>query len=147
MSIKATEQCAVLGALAPSSLATGAAGTNWVSVAKFEKYLAVVSTGVLGASATVDVKFQQAQDGTGTGAKDVPNKAITQIVKATGDNVQALLNLDAQELDANGGFSFIKAVVTVGTAASIAGVVLMGFDATYGPASDSNAASVAQVAG
>jgi hypothetical protein len=39
--------------------------------------------GVLGASATVDAKLQQATDNSGTGVKDVTGKAITQLVKAT----------------------------------------------------------------
>ena len=147
MSIKATEQCAVIGSLAPASQATGLGGTGWVSVANFQKFLAIVNTGVLGTGATLDAKFQQATDSTGTGAKDVAGRAITQIVKASGDNVQALLNMDAQDVDANGGFSFVKVVTNVGTAASIADVLLLGFDARFGPASDSNAASVSQVAG
>jgi hypothetical protein len=147
MSIKASEQVAVLGVLAPASQATGAGGTGWVSAAKFAKFLAIINTGVLGASATVDAKFQQALDNAGTGAKDVPGRAITQVVVATGNNSQALLNMDEQDLDANGGFSFIKVVTNVGAAASIFDVLLLGFDASYGPASDSNAATVLQVAG
>jgi hypothetical protein len=37
--------------------------------------IAVIKTGVLGASATVDAKLQQATDSSGTGVKDITGKA------------------------------------------------------------------------
>ena len=145
MNVKASEQVALLGVVSPSSQAAGAASTGWVSAANFQKYLALVETGVLGTAATVDAKFQQAKDGTGTGAKDVPNKAITQIVKASGDTVQAMINLDAQDLDVDGGFGFIQLSVTVGAAASLTAAALLGFLPRFAPASDFNPTSVVQV--
>jgi hypothetical protein len=145
--IKGSEQVAVLGTVNPSSQAAGAAKSSWVSAEYFQKYLAIVQTGVLGASATVDAKFQQAQDSSGTGAKDITGAAITQIVKASGDNVQAEIDLDAQALDVEGGFGFIQLSVTVGVAASLAGALLLGVNGRYGPASGYNATSVVQVAG
>lgn len=143
--IKATEQAAVLGVIAPSSQAAGALTTAWVNAANFQKFVALVQTGVLGASATVDAKFQQALDSSGTGAKNITGKALAQIVKATGDNVEAAINLDAQDLDVEGGFGFIQVSVTVGTAASQTAAVLLGVNPRFAPASDFNAASVVQV--
>lgn len=145
--IKATEQAAVLGVIAPSSQAAGALTTAWVNAANFQKFVALVQTGVLGAAATVDAKFQQAQDSAGTGAKNITGKALTQIVKASGDNVQAEINLDAQDLDVEGGFGFIQVSVTVGTAASQTAALLLGVNSRFAPASDFNAASVVQVVG
>lgn len=147
MNVKATEQVALLGVVSPSSQSAGAATTGWVSVANFNKFLALIQTGVLGTAATVDAKIQQATDSSGTGAKDVSGATITQIVKATGDTVQAEINLDAQQLDVNGGFGFIQLSVTVGTAASLTSAVLLGFLPRFAPASDFNAASVAQIVG
>lgn len=145
--VKASEQAAILGAINPSSQAAGAATSSWVSVAQFQKLLAVIQTGTLGAGATVDAKIQQATDNAGTGAKDVANKAITQIVKATGDNQQAEINLDAQDLDVEGGFGFVQLSVTVGTAASETAALLLGFNPRFAPASDFDAASVAEIVG
>lgn len=147
MNVKATEQVAVLGVVSPSSQGAGASASGWVSAAQFQKFLALIQTGVLGTAATVDAKIQQATDASGTGAKDITGAAITQIVKATGDTVQAEINLDQQQLDTNGGFGFIQLSVTVGTAASLTSAVLLGFLPRFGPASDFNAASVAQIVG
>lgn len=143
--IKASEQVAVLGVVAPSSQAAGALTSAWVSAANFNKLLGLIQTGVLGASATVDAKFQQAKDGSGTGAKDVTGAAVTQIVKATGDNVQAEINLDPQQLDVEGGFGYVQLSVTVGTAASLTAALLLGFTPRFAPSSDANAASVKQI--
>jgi hypothetical protein len=145
--VKASEQVAILGAVGPSSQAAGALATAWVSAANFNKFLGLIQTGVMGAAATVDAKFQQAKDAAGTGAKDVAGAAIVQILKAAGDNVQAELNLDPQQLDVEGGFSFIALSVTVGTAASLTAATLFGFTPRFAPASAANAASVVQVAG
>lgn len=94
------------------------AATGWISVANHHGLLAIVQTGVLGTGATVDAKLQQAQDASGTGSKDITGKAITQIVKATGDNKQALINVKPEDLDTVSGFGFVRLSVTVGVAAS-----------------------------
>jgi hypothetical protein len=56
---------------------------------KDAKRLMAIILGVLGAAATVDAKLQQATDTSGTGAKDISGKAITQLVKASNDNNEA----------------------------------------------------------
>ncbi|WP_439891597.1 hypothetical protein ACS7SF_02860 [Ralstonia sp. 25C] len=143
---KASEQVALLAVISPSSQATGAATSGWISAANFQKFLALIQTGVLGTAATVDAKFQQATDSSGTGAKDITGAAISQIEKASGDNVQAELNLDAQQLDVSGGFSYVQLSVTVGAAASLTSAAVLGFVPRFAPASASNATSVVQVA-
>lgn len=142
---KISEQLALLAAVAPISQGAGSVSTGWVSAAAFERFQATILTGVLGTSATVDAKIQQATDGSGTSAKDVTGKAITQIVKATGDNKQAIINLRADELDINNGFNYIQVTITVGTAASLVAAALHGAVAKNAPASASNNTSVAQV--
>ena len=99
--IKLSESLAVLASIDPASISPGSVNSSWVPATNFLSFLLVVQTGVLGAAATVDAKIQQATDVSGTGAKDLsPGKSITQIVKATGDNKQALLDFRAQDLDA-----------------------------------------------
>lgn len=143
--IKASEQAAILGAINPSSQAAGAATSGWISLADFQKLLAVVQTGTLGASATVDAKIQQATDSSGSGAKDVTGAAITQISGA--NNQQAEINLDAEQLDVEGGYGYVRLSITVGTAASQTAAVVFGFNPRFAPASDYNAASVAEIVG
>ncbi|CAJ2879830.1 Uncharacterised protein [Burkholderia pseudomallei] len=147
MNVKATEQVAVLGAIVPSSQAAGTATTGWIPAAQFQKFLALVQAGAMGSGGTIDAKIQQATDSSGTNAKDITGKAITQLAAAGGGNVEVAINLDAQELDVNGGFGFIQLSVTTATAASGTGGLVLGFLPRFGPASDFNAASVAQIVG
>ena len=142
---KASEMLAVLATIDPASQAAGALSTGWVSVANHLGFLAVVQTGVLGTSATVDAKLQQALDSSGTGAKDISGKAITQIVKATGDNKQALINVKPEDLDTVSGFGFVRLSVTVGVAASQTAAQVLGINARELPANTANQAAVVQV--
>ena len=142
---KASEMLAVLATIDPATQAAGAVSTGWVSVANHLGFLALVQTGVLGTSATVDAKLQQALDSSGTGAKDISGKAITQIVKATGDNKQVLVNVKPEELDTVNGFGFVRVIVTVGVAASITSAQLLGVNPRYAPADVGNQAAVVQV--
>lgn len=145
--VKATEQAAVLGAINPSSQAAGTATSGWLSMAQFQKLLAIISVGTFGSSATVDAKIQQATDSSGTGAKDITGKAITQMLAAGGNNVQAEINVDAQELDVSNGFDYVQLSVTVGTAATLTSALVLGFVPRFAPASAQNNASVAQIVG
>lgn len=148
-----SEQMAVMDVINPLSQGVGTIVSAWVSGANFERFLAVIKTGVLGAAATLDAKLQQAQDGAGTGAKDIAGKAIVQIVKATGDNKIAMIDLRDDELDVPGGFSFVRLSMTVGAAASlIAGDLLAGVarfappkDAGANPAINLGSANVVQI--
>ena len=70
--------------------------------------------------------------------------AITQVVKASGDNKQVVANLDCGKIAAP--YRYARFVMTIGTATSDAGVVILGFDPLYAPASDNDLASVVQIA-
>lgn len=142
---KLAELLSVLGTIDPVSQAVGSVVTPWISASNHERFLALIQTGVLGASATVDAKLIQAKDSIGTGSKDVTGKAITQIVKASGDNKQALINLRTEELDINNGFSYVALSITVGAAASLVGGSVIGGTGRQYPASLSNQAAVVQV--
>ena len=142
---KGSELISVLATIDPASQAAGAASTGWVSVANYFGFLALVQTGVLGTSATVDAKLQQALDSSGTSAKDITGKAITQIVKATGDNKQALINVKPEDLDTVNGFGFVRLSVTVGVAASQTSAQVLGLNPRFAPADASNQAAVVQV--
>ena len=87
--------------------------------------------------------MRQATDSSGTSAKDITGKAITQLVKATNDNDQAMINCRADELDVANGFTHVALSVTVGTAASIYAAQVLGFYARYQPAD--HVASVQEV--
>lgn len=142
---KLSEQAAFLATIDPQSVAPGTVVTTYVPMANVFQLSALIQTGVLGASATVDAKFRQAQDSAGTGAKDIAGKAIAQIAKASGDNKQAILEVRAEDLDVNNGFGFVALSVTVGTAASQLSAAVIGASTRYLPASQFNQAAVAQI--
>ena len=140
---KPSESLAVLATIDPISQGAGTVNTGWIDAGQFFSLLALIQTGVMGASATLDGKLQQATDSSGTGAKDITGKAITQIVKASGDNKQALINLKGADLDVEGGFRYVRLSLTVGTAASLVGATLFGAYPRMAPVS--NQAGTVQV--
>lgn len=140
-----SERAAVVATVDPDAYAAGAESSDWVNMGLFESIMAIVMAGTLGASATLDAKLEQATDSSGTGVKDVTGKSITQLVKATDDDKQAVINCRGEELDVSNGFSYVRLTMTVGTAASDAGGVVLGFGPRYAPASDNDLASVAQI--
>ena len=117
----------------PSSQAAGTATTGWISMASVGAVLAAIQVGALGASATVDAKFQQATSAAGAGAKDITGKAITQLTKAgTDDNKQVLMSVRAEDLDFNNGFTHVRLSMTVATAACLTSAMVFGMDGRYG---------------
>lgn len=142
---KASETVAVLATIDPVSQGAGSVATGWIPVANFHNFLAAIETGILGTAATVDAKIQQAKDSSGTSAKDITGKAITQIVKASGDTKQALINFRGEDLDNANGFAFVALSITVGTAASLVSAQLYGFTPRYATADAFNQAGVVQI--
>lgn len=140
-----SENFAVLATLNPLSQSAATVVSGWVDARKFAMITALLATGVLGASATIDAKLRQASDSSGTGAKDITGKSITQLVKASNDNNQVLINVRPEDLDVDNGFTHVALSVTVGTAASLMTAVLLGFFPRHGLASDSNQAGVVQI--
>jgi hypothetical protein len=143
INLKPSQRAGVVGAVNPQSSSTTVT-SGWIDSTTFHNYLALIKTGTLGTSATVDAKLQQATDSGGTGAKDVTGKAITQLVKASNDNNQATIDLKQEDLDFANGFKFFRLSITVGTAASLVDGTVFGFDARYGNATDNDAATVVQ---
>lgn len=148
LNLKASEQVAVLGSIDPDAYAASTVTTGWIAAKNFHEFLAIVQAGDLGASATLDAKLQQASDGSGTGAKDITNKAITQLTQAgTDSNKQALINLRPAELDLDNGFTHFRLSMTIGTATSDAGGIVLGVGPRTGPAQDYDDTAVDEIVG
>ena len=140
-----SSRVAQVGSIDPDANAAATLTTVWVAVKDFESFLALIAAGTLGASGTLDAKLEQATDGSGTGVKDITGKAITQLVKASNDDNQAYINLRADEMDADGGFDFVRLSVTGAVATGDFTAFLFGLDPHYGPASDNDEASVVEI--
>lgn len=143
--LKPSEMAAVVGVIDPDANGTGAYTTGWIDMSDFAAIMAIVMAGTLGASATLDAKLEQATDGSGTGAKDVPGSDITQLVKASNDDDQAVIECFAEDLDLENGFTHVRLSMTVGTATSDSAGVVLGFGPRYAPASDHDLASVQEI--
>ena len=146
MSYLPSEKVAVLGTIDPDAYTAATYTSDWANAGLFRKMLAIIEAGDLGTSATLDAKLQQAQDASGTGVKDITGKAITQLTQAgTDSDKQALINLDASELDVDNGFEYVRISMTVATATSDCSAVLLGLEPRYGPANDNDLASVDEI--
>jgi hypothetical protein len=110
-----TQRLAIVATIDPSSQATGAVGSTAVDLRRHPEVVFICQTGVLGTSATVDMKLQSGA--TSSPSTDITGKAITQLVKATDDNHQVMVGIRRSDLPA--GHNFVRALVTVGTAASL----------------------------
>ena len=141
---KPSERAAVAAVINPGALTAGTKNSGWIDLALYPRLMAVITTGTLGVSATVDAKGQQADDSSGTEATDV-GAALTQIVKASGDSKQAVMNFEPDP-DYTGK-RYARLVMTVGVATSDASAVVLGFDARHVPASDADLSTVVQVVG
>ena len=142
-----SERVALLGTVDPDVLTATAHTSDYVDAGSFESIMAVIMAGTLGSSATFDAKLVQATDSSGTGSKDISGKAITQLTQAGTDesDKQAIINVRSEELDLDNGFDHVALTITVGTASSDGGGALFGLNPRYGPASDNDLASVAEI--
>lgn len=146
MNAMGSDQIAVAAVIDPDVLSAAAHSSGYVDMAKFESLLAIVMAGTLGSSATLDAKLQQATDASGTGLKDITGAAITQLTQAgTDSDKQALIGCRAEDLDIDNGFRFVKLVITVATASSDGGGVVLGVNPRSMPASDDDVSTVDEV--
>ncbi len=147
-SLKPSQRLALLAALNPVSQTAATVTTGWISAKNFYDFMAVLQVGALGSSATVDAKLQQASDSSGTGAKDISGKAITQLTQAgTDSNKQVLINLAQSDLDIANGFTHFRLSVTVATAACLIAALVFGIEGRESPVDAFDAATVDEIVG
>lgn len=121
----------------PADSQTAAQTSSWVSMADFREIYATISVGDLAATATFDAKLRQATDSSGTSAKDISGKAITQLAD-TDDDKALLLSVIAEELDVDNGFTHVALVCTPATAAVEFGAMVFGCGARTRPVLTTN---------
>jgi hypothetical protein len=146
MNPKISDLVGVAATIDPDVTAAGTVTSDWVAMKDFDQVLAVVLAGTLGSSATVDAKIEQATDGSGTDAKDVTGKAITQMTQAGTDqsDTQAVIGVSAADLDVANDFTHVRLSITVGTATSDVGGVIVGLASDL-PATAVDLTSVGEV--
>lgn len=132
-----SDKIRLVGVIDPDAYAASTVTTGWIAAKDFARFLAIVKAGDIVATGTIDAKLEQATDGSGTGAKDIAGKLITQLTQAgTDSNKQAMINLRPDELDVPGGFTHFRLSVTMGTAGSDLDAEVLGIGARYEPHAD-----------
>lgn len=130
-----SDQVRVVGVIDPDATAAGAVSTGWIAASEFARFMAIAMAGTLGTSATLDAKIEEATDSSGTGAQDLSGKAITQLTDAGSDSdKQAIINVHPEDLSS--GFTHFRLTMTVATATSDCGGIVLGADARFEPETD-----------
>lgn len=144
--VHAADNAAILATIDPDAYGASTEVSDWVDASKFHQILAIVMAGTLGSSATLDAKLRQATSAAGAGAKDITGAAITQLTQAgTDSDKQAIMSLNTDALDVANGFQYVALSMTIGTATSDAGGLIIGLAPRVGPASDNDLASVDEI--
>ncbi len=125
--------------LEPAVKTPAAYASAYVELANHQRVFYILLTGTMVAQSTVDLQIWQATDAAGTGAKVVAGKAITQLTAAGGDGDDAVgIEVRTEELDVDGKFSFVAAILTVGVANCAAALLPLYGCSNYPPVSVAN---------
>jgi hypothetical protein len=141
-----SEVAAVLGTIDPDAYGASTVVTDYADMAKFESLFFIISVGTMAASSTLDAVVKQDVAATGSAKNLTTSKAITQLTQAgTDSDKQVVINVRAEDLDMANGFSICALSVTTAVDAVDYGVVVLGFNPRYSPASDNDIASVDEI--
>jgi len=142
----ASESAGIVAVIDPDANAAGALTSAWVDMGDWETIQAIILNGTMGTSGTLDAKLQQATDSSGTSAKDISGKAITQLTDAgTDSDKQAVINCTGAELDVAGGFTHVALVMTTAVATGDSAGLILGHNPRNGPATDNDLSTVDEV--
>lgn len=137
-----SEEWAVLATIDPDAYATGAQSSDVIDLEDVYEVAAIVMAGTLGTSATLDaIMREMTASGSGTTTVAGGIGAITQLTQAGSDSDKQAIIQFRSDAVAN---RWCKLVMTVGTAASDAGAIILG-RRRYNPASDHDLASVDEI--
>ncbi len=112
--------------LAPAT--RGSTNSSWVAAFTEGNNRAVVALNVGTTVQAISFKLTQAQDASGTGAKDITGAALASITTAN-DNTYNTIDIGPGALDGADGFTFIRAEMTIASAGTTpTDVVLYRYD-------------------
>jgi len=114
-----SQRLAIVATIDPAQQSTTGVGSTVVDLRRHPEVVFICQTGVLGASATVDMKLQTGA--TSSPTTDLTGKSVTQLVKASNDTNQVMIGIRRSDLPV--GHVYCRALVTVGTAASYTSLI------------------------
>lgn len=126
----------------PQSVGVGSANTGGVDMQLFRRALFVLDVGAFGASATVDMKLQESADNASFSDLAGNSVSITQLTAGGGNNRVVSIEVRAGQLSA--GKRYVRALVTVGTAATTLTCIALGGVAVRKPGNLADVAAVTQ---
>lgn len=128
---KVYEKLPVVEVIQPQAIAFGATGvlTGAIDMQKYSRVMAVLMSGTLGSSGTLDMSAT-ASATSGGSYEALTDKAITQLVKATNDNDVIILEVDAGDL-AKVEKRYLKFKVVAGTANATSALLVLGVPRNY----------------
>lgn len=125
------EKLPVVEVIQPQSITAGATGvlTGAIDMQKYSRVTAILLSGTLGASGTLDLSATASATSGGTYAA-LSGKAITQMVKASNDSDVAIIEVDAGDVAAVSK-RYVKFHAVAGTAAATSALVVLGVPRNY----------------
>lgn len=143
--IPLSERIAVIGTVDPDANTAAAYNTDVIDMKLWKQVMFVVMAGDLGSSATLDFLVNGDTASGGSYATAITGKAITQLTQAgTDSDKQAIVNVTAEEAAAQG-LRYLRGTMTVGTATSDCGVIVLGELAHYSDASENDLSTVDEI--
>lgn len=142
MSAQPSEKVAVVGAIDPDAAATGEFASDWVYMRDYQQVMAIIQTGILVTTTTVDAKMQEAKTSTGGSVADISGKAITQLDTDANDS-QAIINVEAEDLSDQ--FDYVRLLMTLTLDAGDTAALVLGLLPRQAPANDNDLASVVEI--
>jgi hypothetical protein len=139
--VRGSEAVQLLGAIDPENGATPLLATDWVAARDFDRFLGIVFVGAMTTNSEVTAIVQEATDDQGTSPQAV-NTSATLTEAGGDDDSQIIVNARADEM--SDGYTHLRLLVEIDTAASFVAGALYGLNARYG-GEENHAATVESV--
>jgi len=134
-----SEKMYPLAGLVPNDRSADTYNTDYVDLKNYHRAWVALYVGDLTTNSTVDLALWQATDTSGSDAKVIPDKAITQLEETEGDDDSLVcIELQTEEMDVTGGFHCLSARLTVGTANAETCVIVSGVIPRFEPVPTTN---------
>lgn len=122
------------GELYPALKTPAAYNGAWIRLSNHQRVIFILQVGTMAQTSTLDFLVQEDVLGDGASAAAITGKAITQLTAAGGDGDDLVaIEVRTEELDVDGGFCWVRGVLTVGTANVTCAMLPLRFVANYPP--------------
>ena len=136
-----SERAGVAGKIDPQNGNNSTLNTDYVDMSKWHEALFIFQVGSV--DNTVDCLVRESTSTSDGGGQTLSGKSATQL-DSNSDNKVVVINVKAEELSA--GYRYLRGRMTVGNGTTnLVSAVALGLKPRFGPATDDDLATVAQV--